>query len=173
MENIGGRSLFWYLKLEQVYTSFSTKVWRFYLRSLSLFVWYNWIVIHLFIYKIIYIYNHSNKVSNILLHLVFCRFSFEALQESAHYLLERTSIRPRIGIICGSGLSKNFLIKTDSLIWWDITLVQNACGTEFIEFFKCAKTRNYAFFIDVPFKPRLFSTRNQILGILCKHYGNR
>ncbi|OXU18474.1 hypothetical protein TSAR_014616 [Trichomalopsis sarcophagae] len=32
------------------------------------------------------------------------QFSFEALQESAQYLLDRTSIRPRIGIICGSGL---------------------------------------------------------------------
>ncbi|XP_058792873.1 purine nucleoside phosphorylase-like [Phymastichus coffea] len=32
------------------------------------------------------------------------QFSYEALQESAQYLLDRTTIRPRIGIICGSGL---------------------------------------------------------------------
>lgn len=32
------------------------------------------------------------------------RYTYEALAESARYLLERTSIRPKIGIICGSGL---------------------------------------------------------------------
>ncbi|KAJ8688248.1 hypothetical protein QAD02_024043 [Eretmocerus hayati] len=31
-------------------------------------------------------------------------FSFEALKESAQYLLDRINIRPKIGIICGSGL---------------------------------------------------------------------
>lgn len=31
-------------------------------------------------------------------------YTFEALQESAQYLLDHVKIRPRIGIICGSGL---------------------------------------------------------------------
>ncbi|XP_072763419.1 purine nucleoside phosphorylase isoform X3 [Anoplolepis gracilipes] len=31
-------------------------------------------------------------------------YTFEALQESAQYLLDRVKIRPKIGIICGSGL---------------------------------------------------------------------
>ncbi|XP_044001272.1 purine nucleoside phosphorylase-like isoform X2 [Aphidius gifuensis] len=31
-------------------------------------------------------------------------YSFETLQESAKYLFDRTTIRPKIGIICGSGM---------------------------------------------------------------------
>ncbi|KAK2587696.1 hypothetical protein KPH14_003812 [Odynerus spinipes] len=31
-------------------------------------------------------------------------YTFEALQESAKYLLDRVKIRPKIGVICGSGL---------------------------------------------------------------------
>ncbi|XP_029037724.1 purine nucleoside phosphorylase-like isoform X1 [Osmia bicornis bicornis] len=34
-------------------------------------------------------------------------YSFEALQESAEYLLDRIKIRPKIGIICGSGMGSN------------------------------------------------------------------
>ncbi|XP_023246720.1 purine nucleoside phosphorylase-like [Copidosoma floridanum] len=36
--------------------------------------------------------------------IVHSSFSFESLQESANYLLDRISTRPKIGIICGSGL---------------------------------------------------------------------
>lgn len=31
-------------------------------------------------------------------------YTFEIVKESADYILERTSHRPKIGIICGSGL---------------------------------------------------------------------
>ncbi|XP_054015246.1 purine nucleoside phosphorylase-like isoform X2 [Hylaeus anthracinus] len=34
-------------------------------------------------------------------------YSFETLQESAQYLLDRVKIRPKIGIICGSGIGSN------------------------------------------------------------------
>ncbi|XP_076247245.1 purine nucleoside phosphorylase isoform X2 [Calliopsis andreniformis] len=37
-------------------------------------------------------------------HLRHSTYTFEALQESAKYLLDRTKVRPRIGIICGSGM---------------------------------------------------------------------
>ena len=33
-------------------------------------------------------------------------FSFDTISISANYLLERTSYRPVIGIICGSGLGQ-------------------------------------------------------------------
>ncbi|XP_012278902.1 purine nucleoside phosphorylase isoform X2 [Orussus abietinus] len=34
-------------------------------------------------------------------------YTFEALQESAQYLLDRVSMRPKIGIICGSGMGES------------------------------------------------------------------
>ncbi|CAL7943164.1 unnamed protein product [Xylocopa violacea] len=37
-------------------------------------------------------------------HLQQTTYTFEALQESAQYLLERIKIRPKVGVICGSGL---------------------------------------------------------------------
>lgn len=36
-------------------------------------------------------------------------YTFEALQESAQYLLDRVTMRPKIGIICGSGMEQNEL----------------------------------------------------------------
>ncbi|XP_034940220.1 purine nucleoside phosphorylase isoform X2 [Chelonus insularis] len=38
-------------------------------------------------------------------HISHTAYTFEALQESAKYLLDRITIRPKIGIICGSGMS--------------------------------------------------------------------
>ncbi|CAL7943163.1 unnamed protein product [Xylocopa violacea] len=40
-------------------------------------------------------------------HLQQTTYTFEALQESAQYLLERIKIRPKVGVICGSGLGSN------------------------------------------------------------------
>ncbi|XP_054015245.1 purine nucleoside phosphorylase-like isoform X1 [Hylaeus anthracinus] len=40
-------------------------------------------------------------------HLRHSTYSFETLQESAQYLLDRVKIRPKIGIICGSGIGSN------------------------------------------------------------------
>ncbi|XP_015439583.1 PREDICTED: purine nucleoside phosphorylase isoform X2 [Dufourea novaeangliae] len=37
-------------------------------------------------------------------HVRHSTYTFEALQESAQYLLDRVKIRPKIGIICGSGM---------------------------------------------------------------------
>lgn len=34
----------------------------------------------------------------------FSRYSYETLVETANFLLSRTSVRPRIGVICGSGM---------------------------------------------------------------------
>jgi len=44
---------------------------------------------------------HTNVKHTGTVHSNFC---YEALQESAQYMLDRTSIRPKIAIICGSGL---------------------------------------------------------------------
>ena len=35
-----------------------------------------------------------------------CRYSFEVIEESARYLLTKTRHRPKIGVICGSGLGE-------------------------------------------------------------------
>jgi purine nucleoside phosphorylase len=40
-----------------------------------------------------------------MMHL-FGSMSYERVAETATYLLERTAIRPKIAIICGSGLGK-------------------------------------------------------------------
>ncbi|XP_037904664.1 purine nucleoside phosphorylase isoform X3 [Hermetia illucens] len=43
-------------------------------------------------------------------------YSYEIIKEIADYLLEKTSIRPKIGVICGSGLNSlaDFLTQTDA-----------------------------------------------------------
>lgn len=33
------------------------------------------------------------------------RYTFEDLQEAAQYLLDRIKLKPKLGIICGSGMS--------------------------------------------------------------------
>ncbi|KAK0179994.1 hypothetical protein PV327_005683 [Microctonus hyperodae] len=53
-------------------------------------------------------FNHSNEnefVNNVVKHANDSTYTFEALQDSAQYLLDRITIRPKIGIICGSGMS--------------------------------------------------------------------
>ncbi|XP_046594015.1 purine nucleoside phosphorylase isoform X2 [Neodiprion lecontei] len=42
-------------------------------------------------------------------------YTFEALEESANYLLERTSIRPKIAVICGSGMGSLADALTDKV----------------------------------------------------------
>lgn len=46
-------------------------------------------------------YIYYNKYG---MHIMSFRYTFEILQESAQYLLDRIKIRPKIGIICGSGM---------------------------------------------------------------------
>lgn len=43
------------------------------------------------------------------------RLTYEAIEQSAKYLAERTCHRPRIGIICGSGLGKKNCNNTSSI----------------------------------------------------------
>jgi purine-nucleoside phosphorylase len=42
------------------------------------------------------------------------RYSYETIQHTANFLLERTAIRPKIGIICGSGLGHLAEILTNA-----------------------------------------------------------
>ncbi|XP_043287931.1 purine nucleoside phosphorylase-like isoform X2 [Venturia canescens] len=44
-------------------------------------------------------------------------YTFEALQESAQYLLDRVTIRPKIGIICGSGMGSLADTLTDPIVF--------------------------------------------------------
>lgn len=46
--------------------------------------------------------------------LLFDSITFESVTETANYLLERTKYRPKIGIICGSGLGHLAEILTDA-----------------------------------------------------------
>lgn len=54
---------------------------------------------------------NSNKDHGI--KLVNQRYTYESLAETAQYLLERTKIRPKIGIICGSGMGSLAEAVTD------------------------------------------------------------
>lgn len=49
--------------------------------------------------------NENEFLHTAVKHASHSTYTFEALQESAQYLLDRTKIRPKIAIICGSGLS--------------------------------------------------------------------
>ncbi|KAH0548725.1 purine nucleoside phosphorylase-like isoform X1 [Cotesia glomerata] len=51
--------------------------------------------------------NENEFLNAVVKHVPHSTYSFEALQETARYLLDRTSIRPKIGIICGSGMSES------------------------------------------------------------------
>ncbi|XP_015587700.1 purine nucleoside phosphorylase isoform X2 [Cephus cinctus] len=50
-------------------------------------------------------------------HASYTTYTFEALQESAQYLLERVPIKPKIGIICGSGMGNIADLVTNRLIF--------------------------------------------------------
>lgn len=39
--------------------------------------------------------------------LLCCSCTYELIESVAQFLLDRVSIRPKIGIICGSGMGKN------------------------------------------------------------------
>lgn len=45
------------------------------------------------------------------------RYSFEVIEESARYLLAKTRHRPKIGVICGSGLGKHLPLPLPSHIF--------------------------------------------------------
>ncbi|XP_033207171.1 purine nucleoside phosphorylase-like isoform X4 [Belonocnema kinseyi] len=48
--------------------------------------------------------NENEFLHTIVKHVNETTYTFEALQESAQYLLERVPFKPKIGIICGSGM---------------------------------------------------------------------
>uniref|UniRef100_A0A0C9RAJ2 purine-nucleoside phosphorylase n=1 Tax=Fopius arisanus TaxID=64838 RepID=A0A0C9RAJ2_9HYME len=48
--------------------------------------------------------NENEFLHTAVKHISHSAYSFEMLLESAQYLLDRVSIRPKIGIICGSGM---------------------------------------------------------------------
>ncbi|XP_008544694.1 purine nucleoside phosphorylase isoform X2 [Microplitis demolitor] len=49
--------------------------------------------------------NENEFLKTVVKHVPHSTYTFEALQETAQFFLDRTSIRPKIGIICGSGMS--------------------------------------------------------------------
>ncbi|CAD6234069.1 GSCOCG00007521001-RA-CDS [Cotesia congregata] len=51
--------------------------------------------------------NENEFLNAVVKHVPHSTYSFEVLQDTARYLLDRTSIRPKIGIICGSGMSES------------------------------------------------------------------
>ena len=59
------------------------------------------------------------NIYNIIIFDVFLRFrmDFESVSESANYLLTRTKYRPKVAIICGSGLG-NYQIKLLTKTSW-------------------------------------------------------
>lgn len=55
-------------------------------------------------------------------HFALCSYTYEKVLGIANYLLERTKFRPKIGIICGSGLGPlaDTLQNSDSFNYEDI-----------------------------------------------------
>ncbi|XP_033207169.1 purine nucleoside phosphorylase-like isoform X2 [Belonocnema kinseyi] len=51
--------------------------------------------------------NENEFLHTIVKHVNETTYTFEALQESAQYLLERVPFKPKIGIICGSGMGES------------------------------------------------------------------
>jgi len=56
--------------------------------------------------------NLNEQFANDISRLVVHRYTYEVIEQSARYLLERTKHRPYIGIICGSGLGIIEINKT-------------------------------------------------------------
>lgn len=61
------------------------------------------------------VYIWLQKAIDMLNHFFNFRYTFEALQESADYLLQRITIRPKIAVICGSGMGKKIFVGRNCL----------------------------------------------------------
>ena len=120
-------------------------------------------IIELILLFFVYIYDWILLAIETFFLFIYFRISYERVAISANYLMERTKHRPKIAIICGSGLGNEYWITKllGLLFWFLFILIQNLILIQQLGLLIYLKMRMYFLIPKFPiFQYRLFLVTN-------------